>query len=222
MSVSVGGCKKQWYHGSGTRITEFSEAFLGLGNEQHGSGFYFTNDRSEAHGYATHRLDGLEKPGGEDNPSIMTVKIETPDHQLIKGDEVITAIEIRKIIWAGLDRSNDKESYLASLGNFADIEYEGLQSAVDNAVEAYDLEEILPVLYSISNDLFRHEEGLFLRIASEVTGYRGVLAENANGTAHVIAWLPEDINIVQAHSIGQEATVTPKTKTRNAESSYQP
>ena len=64
------------YHGTGTRITSFDPSFTGQGNDQYGSGFYFTTERKLAEEYTTLRSTGLngqerEKLGGEDYPNVV-------------------------------------------------------------------------------------------------------------------------------------------------------
>lgn len=64
------------YHGSGTNIKAFDPMFTGQGNDQYGSGFYFTTNKKAAKIYTTARnkdLSGKEIPklGGEDNPTII-------------------------------------------------------------------------------------------------------------------------------------------------------
>ena len=59
------------YHGTGTSIEEFLPEFTGQGNDQYGSGFYFTTDRETAEGYTTRTLNDQSKPGGMDNPNVI-------------------------------------------------------------------------------------------------------------------------------------------------------
>jgi len=200
-----------YYHGSGTDISLFDESFLGIGVEQEGSGFYFTESLSEAEGYAFHRLEAdLEKPGGEDNPSVMVVDIAIDDDALIRGGETITADTIRHIILQGIERTKEPDVFLDCLANFGDVNYEGLDSVIENAVDAYShYEDILPTLFALSNDLFTGEEGIFLRITSELTGYEGVYAEHEGDSPnHLIVWLPEAITIKAVLAVAPDDNVT--------------
>jgi len=197
-----------YYHGSGTQITSFDESFLGIGVEQEGSGFYFTESIDEAKGYAFHRLQShLEKPGGEDRPSVMIVDIAIDEDDLIKGGETISADIIRNIILQGIERTKEPDVFMDCLANFGDINYEGLNSVMENAVDAYaNYEDILPTLFSMGNDLFADEEGIFLRIVSELTGYEGVYAEHeGDNPNHIIVWLPELITIKETLSVEQDS-----------------
>ena len=76
------------YHGTGTTITEFDPAFTGKGNDQLGSGFYFTSDPDEAKTYTTQRTSNrpnAEKIGGEDNPNVIDVYLSIKNPIKIQG-----------------------------------------------------------------------------------------------------------------------------------------
>lgn len=206
------------YHGSGTAIAEFKTEFLGIGLEQNGSGFYFTDTYHEAVAYTTHRRESdMVKPGGEDNPSVMVVELAIDDDKFIKGDETIDYDTLEQIIRQGLDRVDDKEAYFDCLVNFGDPSYEGLDTVISRAAASYDgYETILPALFALSNDLFGGEEGNFLRIVSELTGFEGVYAPTDNDDVpnHYIAWLPESITVTEIISIDNEKdnTASPVVK----------
>lgn len=220
---------EKWYHGSGVKIDSFDERFLGIGNDGNGSGFYFTNDFNEAIGYTGARIESyIENPGGEDNLTVMEVSFnfdvdedlydfylekesmnyDGPDDYLKLSQE-----QAYQIIKLGYERCQDQEDYMMSLYDFGDAD--DIDDLIYNAsvLSATDA-TLLNSLNSISNTLFKGQEGLFCRIAKEVTGFRGVLKHPSNPAenAHVAVWDKDDITIIKHHTIENEKKPSPAAK----------
>ena len=88
------------YHGSGVRIDTFSYAFTDQGNDEVGSGFYFTTDIDEAEGYAFATLNGQLKLGGDHAPTVHEVYLDIKHPLGSEEDGSITTSQAKQIILA--------------------------------------------------------------------------------------------------------------------------
>jgi len=171
-----------WYHGTPHTFDTFDPAHLGKGNDQLGSGFYFTDNKDTANGYSMGT--------GDDEGRILVVQIgiENPMPQ--------TAKFSREVIANLLRAAPDFDDMIY---NFGDVSYEGFQKVLKKAVDAYymlnDGDDALRVLNAISNDFWRDEEALFLRQVYQETGYDGLIRTSGKEN-HAVVWLPERIKIL--------------------------
>ncbi len=190
------------YHGSGTSIDRFKYELTGLGNDQLGSGFYFTTDSNEAKGYTTSHsgrtTEDEEKPGGQDNPTLHGVylNIRNPLDEGKIGN--LTPKQALQIIELSPDLEN-------ALSNFGDVSYEGENVILQKAAKAYagTRVNILKQLFMLSNDFFRGQTKAFNKAVQAVLGYDGVY-ENYGQKTHWVAWFPEQIQVVSRKSTFDE------------------
>lgn len=186
------GTPKVFYHGTGADIPAFDLKFVGDGNDQHGSGFYFTSDASEASGYAsTFR--------STDNGNILPVYLKIKNPIIVKDTGIggtktkqkITPSQIEKII----KNSPDFED---NLWNFGDWEYEGKNKVVREAMMAYSdrTSSALDVMNMLNNDWYRGKEGEFLQQFKKATGYDGVSIDFENGNRHIVSFDPNNIKSI--------------------------
>lgn len=199
--------QKIYYHGTGNveNILQngFDHEFTGKGNDQYGSGFYFTDCEQTAKGYAVRRLnDDTEKLGGEDAPGVLEVKLKLSNPLFTTGSNIndgvldLTSKQVRKI----LDYSDALKRELdAEPGNPAGDHFD-LFWETGNVTEAM-LKE-LASLYAgeaidhIEGDLFDGDSHAFRKALHEVTGFDGVVIEFPSGEQHAVAWFTEQIEVV--------------------------
>lgn len=178
------------YHGSGTIISEFSHEFSGQGNEQLGSGFYFTTDETEAERYTLATIKGKEKLGGTDNPSVVKVflKIEKPLKE--NTPDTATKKQIKQFI-------SSSPIFEQVLGDFGDIEYDGRENIINDVVDNYyqSYETLLRLINTIGNDFFKGHEKELLEGANKIFKYDGVEHQHENGIKHYVAWFPTQIKL---------------------------
>ena len=190
------------FHGSGTSIEKFDYKFTDIGNDQLGSGFYFTTDESEAKGYTERRLDHEEKPGGEENPTVHAtyLSIQHPLDAEASGD--ITPKQAREII----ELAPDLDS---GLSNWGDVSHEGMEAVMEKAAAAYAIknENILMRLHSLSNDFFPGQVERFNAAVRYVLGYDGVKSNVSSEKTHYVAWFPE-----QVKAVDNRGTFDPKSR----------
>ena len=191
-----------FYHGTGD-LTNFSVGFdpnmTGLGNDQLGSGFYFTNQAATASGYTTRRLPtGESKLGGEDAPGVLPVVLNIQNPIVLEGREIlsekidVTARQAEEIIRKSPLINADVDEN--PLGNWHDIWSEGVQDWMIGDVAASYEGNIL----AIENDFFRGNSEAFRRAVRDVLGYDGVIQKFDSGEVHKVAWFPEQVRSVHA------------------------
>lgn len=191
--VDAKGRPQVVHHGSGTNIQRFDYAYTELGHQALGSGFYFTTSRDVAHGYTTHRMDSsMEKPGGEDNPTVVSVylNIRHPLDATKKG--VIPRPKIAALIKASPELRTNLE-------NWGDVQWEGKTVVFNRAVDGYyeHQDTVLRTLNTISTDFYQGHVREFNQAVRKVLGYDGVRGD-LEGETHWVAWFPEQIKSISA------------------------
>lgn len=193
------------FHGTGNIDSIFSGGFdpdlTGQGMDQLGSGFYFTTDSAEAHGYETALTQNLKhdgtKLGGDTSPGTVEVYLSVKNPIVVRGanlndsDVELTADQVVEILKYS-ERAKDPEE--SPFGDFYE-EYwsDGTQDWMYEAVaDTYEGASLI----SLENDFFEGEATNFRRALNEVLGYDGVVQEFDNGKRHVVAWFPEQIKSV--------------------------
>jgi len=153
--VNEDGSPKEVFHESPDKFTAFDESHLGEGNDQYGSGHYFTNVEKQAKGYG-------------ENVTSAFLSIQNPMDYLSK--EKVTKAQIQKLI----ELSPDQDA----LWNFGDISYEGRDKVLANAVSLYgERTYTIQNLNEISNDFYQDLSADFLKNVKEVLGYDGVVVD---------------------------------------------
>jgi 8-oxo-dGTP pyrophosphatase MutT (NUDIX family) len=180
--VDQRGKPLRMYHGSAFDIREFRKEFLGKGHDQEGPGFYFTSNADNASQYAQEKP---EIPGQAAGPNLMPVylRIQNPVQP-----KPLTRQQIRELLKAG-----DPDS----LYNFGDVDWEGRNKVLEEAVQVYadSNYDTRRMLFNIGNDFYAGEDGKFLDALTRVTGYDGVIVHYEQHT-HAIAFHANQIKSV--------------------------
>lgn len=177
------------YHGSGTTIDEFKYDFTDQGNDQLGSGFYFTTSDTEANGYTTATLAGREKKlGGTDKPSVVSAYLAIENPLDADATGAITKSQISRLI-------NKSPIVDDRLLDFGDIDYEGRASVMATAIAAYESDDDtrkLETLFKVANDFYPNRVQEFNAAVRDVLGYDGVVKDFGERT-HWVAFFPNQI-----------------------------
>ncbi len=191
------------YHGSGNAQDiydrQFDPELTGRGNDQHGSGFYFTTSEATANNYTTsvaQNREGAGKLGGDTSPDVIDVYLSIqnpillPQHanNLSDADIDVTAKQSAAIIRKAPDVYELDDS---PIGNFIDIWSEG--SVKDSMIDEVAQNYTGPTLTSLENDFFSSNPTAFREAIKEVLGYDGVIAQITEDEKHIIAWFPNQI-----------------------------
>lgn len=182
------------YHGTGTNIEEFLPEFTGQGNDQYGSGFYFTTDRETAEGYTTRTLNDQSKPGGTDNPNVIPAYLNIRNPLVVEARETpnlyqieVPASQAAKIIGKMPDIMDPENSIL---GDFFDDYWESgpKRSMINRLAREYDW-----TLRTLATDIFRDHPTEYRQAVRDVLGYDGVQVNFPSGEKRFIAWFPNQI-----------------------------
>lgn len=192
------------YHGTGSseKLTDFKPELTGKGNDQLGSGFYFTSDPKQASEYAsTKDMSGKEKIGGNDSPAVLKTYLSIENPIIVNGDNLsdanvkITPNQAFNIINKSADTHNIENS---PINNFIDI-------GSSNKITNQQIREVAKhytgsSLISLENDFFRNNPNDFRKALNEVLGYDGIVKNFKDGTKHWVAWFPEQIKSATGNS----------------------
>lgn len=186
-----GRAMKKWYHGTPSKFEVFDPKFIGRGNDQLGSGFYFTDDWPTALGYAK------RSGANEVHPTVLTARLDIkkpiPEHG------GIGVAQIEKIL-------KGSPGFEDALSDFGDIEFEGFSKVLGRATQIYKKvidADTLSGLNSISNDFYRGEEARFLKVVFNTTGFDG-LVRKVQAQTHAVAWMPDQIEIIERYDASSD------------------
>lgn len=172
-----------WYHGTPIEFETFDPAFIGRGNDELGSGFYFTDNFDTAKNYAL-------KAGDDEDRVVLVVEFDIDNPLPLEGG--FTFSQIEQIVRA----SSEFDEVLT---NFGDVAYEGEAKVVRFAVKTYATTiegDTLMGLNALSNDFYQGREAEFLRAVNIASGYDGLIRPKGD-ELHAVVWLPERIKIVE-------------------------
>jgi hypothetical protein len=193
--ADAGGFGGNVYHGSGNLegFDRFNNAFTGQGNDQLGSGFYFTNEPSTANAYSTAQIDpSISRLGGDTSPGVIPAMIRQENPIRLQGtDSSINNVDMTARQAADIMRRapNIMDVDESGMGNWHDVwSTNGVQDwMIDDVAKNYQGPNIL----SLENDFFRGESGAFRAAAADVLGYDGVVQPLGGGEIHNVVWNPQ-------------------------------
>ncbi len=178
------------YHGTGTSITAFDPSFTGKGNDQLGSGFYFTTSTESASGYQAARISpGQLKPGGEDSPNTVAayLSIKNPIRVGPESDNLSDVTVTPR----------QAEAIIAKAPDVFDPELSPLTNWIDRSrFTKSDIREVAKNynnLLTLENDFFRNGATEFRHAVHDVMGFDGVEKVFPDGEKHYVAFFPEQI-----------------------------
>lgn len=165
------------YHGSNSQIKDFKYEFTNKGNDQLGSGFYFTSDINDAKRYGK-----------------IIHKVELTFKNLLDANKrgSISPLTVRQLIL----NSPDVED---SLTNWDDVDRYGVERVLNKAVPNYVVknDNILRGTFNIANDFYGDDIELFNKNIFKFMKYDGVIKRHEDGTIHYMAFFPSQIKILE-------------------------
>ncbi len=202
------------YHGSGTRITQFSPDYTGHGKDQYGSGFYFTTSEEVAMGYTAARADGekLKKLWGGDAPSVVSAYVNLKNPLMIDGREnpnlshiYLTAEQSHEILkqlpslYYPLDSFDSNEVESNPMGDYLESIWESNPQSVEEFepyIERMAYEYFSDTDMRTLDIMFVQHPSEFREAVKETLGYDGIIVDFEE-QKHVIAWFPQQIKDVR-------------------------
>lgn len=182
------------YHGSGCSIELFDYAFTSIGNDQNGSGFYFTSSLEEAIAYTKNRIeDDLVKPGGESSPTVHVATLRFLRLLDCREALSISAAQVRQILTYAPDLDD-------RLQDWGEVDYEGRALVLSRAINSYKHKRsdgpVIKTLFKISNDFFGRDTRAFNEAVRDVLGIDGVM-ERHEDKIHYVAFFPDQIRMLE-------------------------
>ncbi len=194
------GAPLEVYHGTGNLqgLDAFSPEITGKGNDQLGSGFYFTTSREEASGYATAVTasagPGARKLGGDDSPGVLMVHlaIKRPitvcNSNLADSDAEVAQHDAFQIICRVPDIRNLEKTPLVD-----HLDLWGKSEITDKMINMVAKRYVGTTLMDLEGDFFRNDPTGFREAVHAVMGFDGVTVDHGNGVMHFVAWFPDQI-----------------------------
>lgn len=187
------------YHGTGNleNLDSFDPGLTGNGNDQIGSGFYFTTSTEEASAYTTaitpQAGENAIKLGGDASPGVAIVylnirhPVSVNGHTLKDEDLSLTIKQAAQVIRRAPHIYDLEES---PLQNWHDIWLEGIQERmIDGVAKHYKGTSLI----SLENDFFRDHSTAFREALRDTTGRDGASIVFPNEKVHWVAWFPDQI-----------------------------
>lgn len=184
--------RKRFYHGSPVRIERFDTSFMNKGTQALGSGFYFSDDLTDALSYASDK-GNVATEGIVTEPTLHTVMLDIKN-PLVKGKLGTLSIEQVKAIVLRLPENDLYEALM----DFGDVDSYGVEKVLHKVADVYagDDVELSYKLFCLASDLFDDHVDLFNRAVQDILGYDGMVTRPAKGVVHVCAWFPEQIKFI--------------------------
>ena len=193
--VDDNGNLKVVYHGSPEDFNTFSLEYLGTNGTAEGYGFYFTDKKGIAQGYA----NGTEAQGHQGkNGKLFEVYLDIRK-PLSDTKVTITRAQFRKFIRELNKQVGSDGEPLYLLSNYGDIAYEGLNNVINNIMEIeYDgNDNDVNMIHSVINSTGEMET--VFNVLRKTTGHDGIIVNEATwgGDQTIyIAFHPEQIKNV--------------------------
>lgn len=203
------------YHGTGTIITAFNPDYTAQGNDQYGSGFYFTSDRSFAESYMTSTVksdDGRDLPklGGTDNPNVVEAYLRLTNPYIVDGaqhpnmghiemdGETAFRILLRHpdlyLPHTGPDAAEQNP-----LGDFFPSYWEKpkyTKAEYRQFIHRLAMEYFNPTSFKLLDIFFGRHGKEFRTAVRDATGHDGVIIRFENGAIHAVAWFPNQVKAI--------------------------
>lgn len=187
-AVGKDGSPEIFYHGSGAVFTEFNTDYTGSGNDQYGSGFYFTDSKDVAASYSAKGTStrnvidaylSLQKPvvlDGERSENLSDVKLtEEQVYKILRESPSVMDVEN------------------SPLGDMFDRYWEtGPDDGMLQEAAALESSGGGWNMLSLENTFFTDRPTEFRQAINKVTGYDGVII-NFKNVRNAVAWFPGQI-----------------------------
>ena len=169
------------YHGTPSPdIYAADYAHSGKGYDQYGaSALYTTTEPHYASGFANPEIEGA---------NVMPLKVRTDGFVPSDMEGKLTSSQIQHLI----NKSPDEYA----LSNFGDIDYEGRNKVLREAVNSYKdfgNDELLSQMNALSNDFYPNNPGEFNKEITNLTGIRGLTVDLGGNHKFQLPYDPKDI-----------------------------
>ena len=193
-AVDEKGNPKTLYHGTGADFSEFDLDKIGKGNDQYGSGFYFTDNPKETDLYAGAVV-------GKNKPNVIPVNLSIQKPLIVddsKGEAIskktINKEQIKKLL-------KSSPLYKQTIREFGDVGYLGEEKVLRDTIDAFYGMDDFRLMNAINNDFYPGYEGEFVGKFETITGYDGVKVTKQTGDTNYVMFDPKKIKSI--HNSGK-------------------
>lgn len=189
------------YHGSAHEFSSFDPKSLGKGNDSWGNGFYFTDQKNSAQGYAdeakSNTANVKEFYLNLTNPMYVDGKKNMSLNNVFFSKEVAVKV-LKQHPNAYLQPSEDDEamSFLADYAPEYWDKKEHSKAELDHMIETVADEYFSDTSWVELESLYGKEHGqAFLKAISEETGHDGIVVDFGKDGKHYVAWFPNQMKL---------------------------
>ena len=175
------------FHGGPKKIEAFDEKYMGKGNDQYGSGFYFSDSENVAKCYGTAITKAIVRLN---NPLVLDGKVSSN-----LGDIDVSLPDVIKYLKAFPPFYDNEDD---TLGDYSEEYWTNPPTTIEerNAlVERVARKHFEFTSLKNLDIMFAAYPPLFLKLTTDILGYDGIIVKFENNS-HVIAWRPEQIEII--------------------------
>lgn len=188
-AIMEGQLPDYYYHGSSSPITNFSDEFVGRGNDEYGPGIYFSSVPSTAIGYAKDGANGV------------VYQCQLSLRKVLSKKQKINKAVLLKLMQA----TPDDEAYTNWDENQNRAYQNALNSYIDAETNMYD------ALMDVWYDWYRYHGTEFVRNLVQI-GYDGYIYEFPSGERFVVVYNPASIKVVNSYSPEEALQTLVKSK----------
>ena len=176
------------YHGRDSKSKVFDPDKTGHGNDQLGSGFYFTDDINDAKMYSSDNGTVFKAQLYIRNPIIVDNEVGA---NLTASDVDITEQQAYEILKRSPKIYDPEES---PLGDWIESYWE--TGPEDWMIKKVAQEYTGKSLITMENDFFSNHATIYRKVLHDVLGYDSVMTSFDNGIHHYVAWFPDQIEVI--------------------------
>lgn len=190
------------YHGASTEFNSFNPELLGRGNDSWGNGFYFTNEKTVAQGYAN------ESNSPTANVKEFYLNLTNPMHvdgkaNMSLNDITFTADQAARILknhpLAYTQPENDDDD-MSFLGDYSERYWDKTQHTtqeLNSMIDEVAQQHFSDTSWTELESLYGRDYGAaFLQAIHSETGHDGVIVDfGPDESKHYIAWFPNQMKL---------------------------
>lgn len=176
-AIMEGKLSGYYYHGTQNPISQFSDEFVGRGNDEYGPGIYFTSNPITARGYC------------EKSPTGMVYECELTIRKELSKSQKINKSVLLKLI----QNTPDDEAYT----NWDENQNRAIRTALDSYMNE---DSMYDALMSVWYDWYNNHPTQFVRALTHL-GYDAYTYKFDNGEVFVILYNVASIKVVNSYTL---------------------
>lgn len=199
--ASINGNPIPLYHGSQTEFTSFDPSTLGRGNDSWGNGFYFTDQKHVAEGYAA--------DSHSETANVKEFYLNLTNPMYVDGKENMSLNDINftsdvaaRILKQHPDayiQPNEEDGNMSFLGDYSERYWDKethTPAELNQMIDEVAKQHFSNASWVELENLFGKDNGsAFLHAVKNETGHDGVVVDFGEDGKHYIAWFPNQMKL---------------------------